>query len=347
MKLNMMELIASIISYSMATWQIKVKLTFLVFDFDESKTLTKDEMVILIISFIRGISIMTRSRLYHSLDIDPVAKKCFDIADASPHGVITLEQLTNWVANTPQILKLFKSTETRKKLLPDYKFKGKLYKLDKFSKTGDEEPRRKSISLSFTGRKIEKPRPKPPKPDAFAINITELQNLFSSVSNSLGLAMLEDLYQVLSQSKKYSKDTDFLYHEFNFERKKKVTFNQFTEYIKKRRSKIGYSLEKEGDIVFPDCDNRYAMNQSQINENALKTMFSKFDINKDGVLTKDELTTGLKNFDQRSVEEMFYSYDHDKNNVLDYQEFTNLFSPGKDVKQPEKRKKDSIFNKWK
>jgi len=54
---------AGIISFSFSSWQAKVRLSFFTFDFDENKNLTKDEMVIMILNFVRSIGPMANSSI--------------------------------------------------------------------------------------------------------------------------------------------------------------------------------------------------------------------------------------------------------------------------------------------
>ena len=94
-KLNMMEILASIIIYSSSSWKTKVKLSFLIFDFDENKSISSDEMVIMVISFIRAIGSMTSSTVYGTLDLQPLGKLCFQMAASTLTGFIRLEDLIN------------------------------------------------------------------------------------------------------------------------------------------------------------------------------------------------------------------------------------------------------------
>ena len=55
-KVNFMELFSVLISYSSSPIEEKIKLLLYVFDFDGSGKITRDEMVILIGAFIRGVA---------------------------------------------------------------------------------------------------------------------------------------------------------------------------------------------------------------------------------------------------------------------------------------------------
>lgn len=59
--INIFELISAIITYSSLSWENKVKLLFSVFDFDHSKSISKDELSILSRSFFKGVQIVTNT----------------------------------------------------------------------------------------------------------------------------------------------------------------------------------------------------------------------------------------------------------------------------------------------
>ena len=61
-KINIMELLASIITYSFLDWEQKIILAIRIFDFDGSKNLTEDEFFIMTKCFATGISIMTSGK---------------------------------------------------------------------------------------------------------------------------------------------------------------------------------------------------------------------------------------------------------------------------------------------
>lgn len=60
--INVFEFFSVIITYSELNWQSKVSLLFKIFDFDKSKLLTKDELVILSKCFLKGIQILTNKK---------------------------------------------------------------------------------------------------------------------------------------------------------------------------------------------------------------------------------------------------------------------------------------------
>ena len=329
-KLNFMELIASIIAYSLTSWQTKVKLSFLAFDFDESKSITKDEMMIMIISFLKGISIITCTSTNKDIDIDILTKSCFQAADINPDGIITLDELTHWVERSPIIMKLFMKTEIHKKKLV-YGYYPKIKPNNKSSSFNTTKlNRRESISINFTGRRIftnsySRSRSKGKslkKYDKSVLNLAELKEIFNKSANKLGYTTVIKLYEALSENSHYAEDIDFLFHEFNFDKNKEINFSQFLEYMKKKRSKIGYTIDRNGETMYPEAITKNKNIVVDVNPAVLKTMFTKFDKNHDGILSIDELVNGLKkDFNTPTIKEMFNTYDKDKNNVLDFDEF--------------------------
>jgi hypothetical protein len=57
-----MSFFSVIITYSELNWQNKVTLLFKLFDFDKSKLLTKDELIILSKCFFKGIQTLTKKK---------------------------------------------------------------------------------------------------------------------------------------------------------------------------------------------------------------------------------------------------------------------------------------------
>lgn len=320
-----MDVMAGIISFSVASWQAKVKLSFLTFDFDESKNLTKDEMVIMILSFIRSIGLITNSNISKSIDLEGLAKHCFEVADTNPDGLVTLEELTNWVQSTPAAYNLFVRTENKKKKAVKYPIFMDKKKLPDIKK-GDNVNRRQSISFSFTGRKIVKSvRNRKEKKNEFEIDESELRILFNQVANQLGLATLGNVFIALAENSKFSEDTDFFFHEFGFDRSKEIRFEQLLAFLKRRRAKSGFVFQR-GNLNFIDLSS-HKTNRSKRNSKVIRHMFQTFDRNKDGVLTLEELSNGLKHsFNPEAIKSVFNTYDKDNNKVLEYSEFVNLFT---------------------
>ena len=303
-KLNFMDLIAAIISQSVASWQAKVKLAFLTFDFDESKSITKDEMVIMVMSFIRGIGIINNSSVSKSIDLEGLAKHCFEVADKNPDGVVTLEELTNWVMNTTSVHNLFCKTEKRMKKSKKIEIYGKGVK--KVGKSFDGNiKRRQSISVSFTGRKIVRNQLVSRRSKiSDEVNVGELRILFKKIENSLGTASLGNVFYAMGESNKFSEDTDYLFHEFGFDRNKEIGFEQLSEYLSKRRSKSGYVFER-GGLRFTDLGSRKNEHRRR-DTKAFGSICKGFDQTMDGKMKLDEISNRLmQKFNYEDINDIF------------------------------------------
>lgn len=87
-----MEVLASIIAYSSCSIQQKVELAFLVFDFDKSLTITKDEMTILCLSFLNGISKMTGASTNPKIYSEQIEKQASALIDPDSDCSITISK---------------------------------------------------------------------------------------------------------------------------------------------------------------------------------------------------------------------------------------------------------------
>lgn len=334
-KINIMEVLASIITYSMSSWKTKVKLAFLVYDFDESKTISKDEMIIMIISFVRSIGSMTNSTLYESLDLEPLGKQCFELANSDPEGLITLEQLINWVGDCEEIINLFQKYEPKAEIV-----KKNTRLLEKRQNTRyfkrDSINRRESISVHFTGRKklahmknfslprvMEKNEWKSRDGD-----LQLLHDIFYKHANDLGYATVGILYQEIIENPHFKRESEFFFHEFDFNATAKIQFSQLIEFMDKCKSRQGYSFNRGKEVFFPASEPVVKRKIYSVKVQALKSMFINFDKNKDGYLTYEELKEGLKkHFTKVAIKEIFENYDIDGNRLIDFTEFMNVFSP--------------------
>lgn len=91
-KVDIMEVMAGLITYASCTWQEKVKLALDIFDFDENYVITYDEMVVMCKSFLNGIGIMTQSSLFSKSNLEAFADQAFIMADATPDGQVTYQE---------------------------------------------------------------------------------------------------------------------------------------------------------------------------------------------------------------------------------------------------------------
>jgi Ca2+-binding EF-hand superfamily protein len=324
MRVNMMEILASIITYSSAPWKEKLKLAFLLFDFDNSQQLNEAEMAIMIISFFKGISTMTASVLNENLDLEPIGKQCFDLA-SNKNGGISTEDLINWVSATPEILKLLCKNEAKNPRSKKYSRKKSIFDRNFIRFSIFNQSRRassyRSSSLPNQMQKFEWKNK--------ASDLSKLQEMFFKHMDDKGSSPVGKIYQELMEDKRFQKDIEFFFHEFDFDLNRRVEFSQLVEYIEKVKSKQGYFFLRGKEKVYPIRNKNLKKNtRKSINLEVLRLMFQSFDSNKDGFLSFQEFHEGLKkNFDKQTIVEVFQTYDGDKNKLIDFSEFIKVFSP--------------------
>lgn len=343
-KINLMEVLSSIITYSIANWKIKVKLAYLVFDFDESKTITKDEMVIMVISFIRGISQSTNSTLYESLELEPLGRQCFELANSDLEGRITLDQLTNWVGDCEDIVQLFQKYE----LKTETSTKPRILTRRNVShgQKKDLNIKRESISIPFAGRsKLNHMKnfslPRVIENDWKTRNkdLQLLHEIFYKHANDRGYSSVGELYQELIENIHFKKESEFFFHEFEFNANTMISFSQLIEFFDKCKSKQGYFIKKGEEVFYPANEPFVKKTFFSVKMQTLRAMFMNFDKNKDGFLTYNELKDGLKkHFTKATIKEIFENYDIDGNKLIDFTEFMNVFSPLRKSFQCNRRK---------
>ena len=87
-----MEVMACLISYAESSLEGKVKLALDIYDLDGNEVITKDEMAIMCISFMRGIAIITQSSHQRQSVAETLADQAFYLADTDPDGKITYQE---------------------------------------------------------------------------------------------------------------------------------------------------------------------------------------------------------------------------------------------------------------
>ena len=91
-RINILELLAGLITYSSLNWTTKVKLAVYVFDFDGNKIISKDEMVIMMHCFIKSIACMTGADFIQVREVEEIADEMFHIIDKDPDGKLTPDE---------------------------------------------------------------------------------------------------------------------------------------------------------------------------------------------------------------------------------------------------------------
>jgi Ca2+-binding EF-hand superfamily protein len=110
-KVNFLFFIAGVTVYARTNWFYKIKFLHALFDFDDSGSITIDELVILASSIVSAIGIFTETEMPNLIQLRPVVESIFTEADVRPDKMITLEEAFNWVKNDPAALSIFTSNE--------------------------------------------------------------------------------------------------------------------------------------------------------------------------------------------------------------------------------------------
>ena len=88
--INIYELLSVIITYSSLSWENKVIMMFQVFDFDKSKSISKDELNILCRCFYRGVQIATNKAANDLIEFDYLVSKHGLFPEIHPSDSIVL-----------------------------------------------------------------------------------------------------------------------------------------------------------------------------------------------------------------------------------------------------------------
>lgn len=105
---NVLELIVALTVYAYANIKYKIRFIFLLFDFDNNKAISRDEMVILSTAFIRGIGVMLRYPIPRAYELKEIADDVFEAVDENPDDMITHKELENWVMINFDLTKLLR-----------------------------------------------------------------------------------------------------------------------------------------------------------------------------------------------------------------------------------------------
>lgn len=269
---------------------------------------------------------MTNTDLVNSLDLEPLGKKCFELVNSKPQGFISLTDLINWVEGTPEIVYLLAKHETvrnnQKKCTLLKSRKKSVDKTRSYSITS--ESRRASQSLNNTLPSVKyKVEWKNRERD-----IQKLHELFFKHADDNGYSLVGHIYHELMKNKRFQKESEFFFHEFDFDMNKTIEFSQLVDYMEKVKSKNGYFVKVGKEMIYPSNELINNDQKFYVNKGVLKKMFDEFDKNKDGFLSFREMKEGLKkHFTKQAIIEIFGEFDVDGNKLIDFAEFLDIFSP--------------------
>ncbi|OMJ70196.1 hypothetical protein SteCoe_31878 [Stentor coeruleus] len=315
---NFLELISVLITYSELSWDSKVKMIFQVFDFDKSKSLTRDEILIMSKCFFKGIQVATNNRFQLPFVLETSSlQECYFPEIHNAEGIF-LPDVIKWVKNQKYLYHLLStySCEQSRDLSG-----GPLE-----SKTFDRRLHINKKNKRFSSAGIRPPPPpvkEPEKKDYIA--------LFKSACNRLKKAQVSTLYMHMCRTSLFFKESEIFFGLFHLKLKTELTLPEFLRISKQiKDTKVLRNEERKNTIIAQrkrlsalHMDNRYTVPPA-----ILKRLFEKYDTNGDGVIDMLELRNGLKDFlSKKACEELFNMYDSDKNHCLDLEEFLRLFSP--------------------
>ncbi|OMJ70650.1 hypothetical protein SteCoe_31330 [Stentor coeruleus] len=314
-KVDIMEVMAGLITYASCTWQEKVKLALDIFDFDENYVITYDEMVVMCKSFLNGVGIMTQSSLFSKSNLEAFADQAFIMADATPDGQVTYQELLEWIENNQVLSNLFKNNQ------PEANNPKKRQSI--IEKMGFEITNSGNYPFSEGQRQTARHRTEPrkaayKKPEETDEIMLEISDIFKKRANFRGKMIARELYDSISHNELLYSSRERILSELNFRLTSEVTFEEVKSCLDKSKSQA--SLFNKQPKATPSF--------TITNMSTLKALFSKYDLNHDGLLSLQELKKGLRdNFSIETIEEMFKEYDSDGNGMLDFEEFVRLFSP--------------------
>ncbi|OMJ95729.1 hypothetical protein SteCoe_796 [Stentor coeruleus] len=317
-KVNIMEVFASLVTYSASTVEGKVKMALDIFDFDGNSVISQDEMVIMCVAFMRGISIMTQATVYDPIHTKALANEAFTLADSVPDGKITFEELMQWIAGNQVLFNLLTK-------VPPYSDKNDRKSIIKSNNLQIVKKRRVS---SFVGNEKIRPNTAVTKKNyrgnsTFIMDDLDklVKKLFKKGSNKYGRMLAKDFFMILSRIPMLKEAYDSYFHYFKYRMNNEISLDEALNAIHRK----GTLRFNKADTPVKTFDEKDLSPQKLM---VLQRLFVKYDTNHDGYISYDELKNALSNhFSLAALEDMFIEYDINKNGLLDMREFLQLFAP--------------------
>ncbi|OMJ90982.1 hypothetical protein SteCoe_6553 [Stentor coeruleus] len=338
-KVNVMEILASIIVYSACTLEEKIRISIEVFDFDNNKILTKDEMVIMCISFMRGIGIMTQKAGFNTKVVEDLAHEAFDLADSNPDGMITYEELTRWVKSSQVLLELF--TKTMPKTYVPSRRRSLL------ESTGFElEKKVNWVNASYESKVWTNTSPQKTHYQKLTFRTAEetmqiIKNFYYKFSDANGKILAKVVYEFLAESIEFKDIKDTFLQEYKLKLLTDVSYEEVVSTIL-RRGRVRYktvsanyscSPRRSENGIWKDEvveKKKQGWEESQdLSENQLmklKKLFARYDQDKDGHISFNEFKRALQDsLTLESIVQLFEEYDIHKSGQLELPEFVRMF----------------------
>ena len=89
---NVLEFLSALILFAVTTWENKVLFVMRLFDFDNNRCLSSDEVTILISSALNGFATLTNTPRLHTAQTAVLSEQMFVRADTNPDGLITYDE---------------------------------------------------------------------------------------------------------------------------------------------------------------------------------------------------------------------------------------------------------------
>ncbi|OMJ68389.1 hypothetical protein SteCoe_34176 [Stentor coeruleus] len=318
-QVNIMEVIAALITYSACTIEEKIHMALDVFDFDGNKVITKDEMVIMCTSFMRGIGITTQSALNHKKFSEVLAIEAFYLADTDPDGMITYDELYDWIKENEALSLLF--TKYKPKRRGSMKRKSLIQAQGFLITDGPQDPildKRFRIKVDSQPIKSHYRRPSIiTQSDA----INEIKLLFDNSANRKKRIIAKDIYEALSKRIEFHEFSSEFYNRFKSKLYSELTFEEIQASLFRRGSRRFKTLS-----VPPVEERMYP--ESSHKDLVLKKLFVKYDLNRDGLISYQEFRRALQEILTReAVDAIFLENDINGDGKLTFDDFLRVFEP--------------------
>ncbi|EEY62917.1 EF hand containing protein, putative [Phytophthora infestans T30-4] len=104
LSVDVTEVLAVIIVYCNATMEGKVPFLFDLFDFDHSKMISKDELVLLMLCTTRGLCKVVGKPRPATDSLEVLATDAFSRIDRDQNGRISLDELSEWIVHERTVM---------------------------------------------------------------------------------------------------------------------------------------------------------------------------------------------------------------------------------------------------
>ena len=316
---NFLHFVTALTLYSSTHWFYKVKCTpytviFAVFDFDESGSITIDEMTIMGSAVFCAACVMTGVQLPRASDLNATLQALF--SEMQREQQISLEMyslcsLFTWAMNEPSVIHLLGKNEPLVRIKErDELFSG--LHTRKKATLASPTPSAKLTTVSKRSPAIRNQREKKPLSDA---QLMYLRLLFDDLDPKSTGSVSLSLYLDTLISRHFCENT--------------INSHITRTDAPMSLSEIITSLKPLRHLLREEPP-REDWRQPEISREKLaeyKRLFDLLDKNCNGMLSEDELAQGLQYHSLRDVQEMVSRYDFDKNKELQFYEFVKMLAP--------------------